>query len=137
MTRHYLQLTIVIKLRKNIRDKDRHLEDPNKRLLKMISMQLMSVQKILLMKEKCYKRNGLNLWVVMMMTQVNLVLLKTTKKLTFLILKSEDLKTKKIKQRKKYNQFLVDLPQHSKISQAIKFLPPKMLNQFYKNFQTV
>lgn len=108
LTRCYLQLTIVTKQRKNIKDKDRLREDPKKRSHKMISMQLMSVLKTLLMKAKCYKRRKTNSWVVMMMILVSLDSLKMTKKLISQISKLVNQNKKKKTLKVKLKPSLVD-----------------------------
>jgi hypothetical protein len=54
-TRYYLQLTIVMKLRKNTNDKDRPSEVQSIMSLKKKSMHVMLVPKAMQMKAKCYK----------------------------------------------------------------------------------
>jgi hypothetical protein len=108
MTRTNLQLTIVMKLRKNTKDKDRPKEVQSYESRRMILTQLMLVPNLMLMKAKCYKRKKKNSWVVMTMILENLVSLTMMKKLTFQISKWENLNKKSKKLRRRFKQFSVD-----------------------------
>ena len=108
MKRINLQLTIVMKLRKNTKDKDRPKEVQSYESRRMILTQLMLVLNLMLMKVKCYKRKKKNLWVVMTMILENLVSLMMMKKSTFQISKWENLNKKNKKLRKRFKLSLVD-----------------------------